>query len=239
MQINKSKTITISLGLIVAVLNLNVFAATQSEVVISDTFTAAATKYGFKAELVKRLCEPLPDIVSITCHHSGEDSPFENLIVQYRYNTRTTNNDMYKHIELDDILIDLKNRQINFWSGHQIITPDGIGINRIEGTSHSYIETGGKKGFVSRTDRRFQQQRDTEYELSHTSEFTYKDLDRKTAIYAITHYQKMVSDNDYVVAYKEDQVIEPVEIMQGASFTFPMSEPLRQRLINVIEQSAK
>ncbi|MCG9729201.1 hypothetical protein L1D44_05000 [Shewanella sp. Isolate13] len=234
-----SKTIKLSLGLVLAALNLNAYATPESKVVISDTFTAAATKHGFKPELVNRLCQPLPDIVSITCHHSGGDSPFESLIVQYRYNTRTTNNDMYKHIELDDIRIDLKNRQINFWSGHQITTPDGIGVNRIQGTSNSYIETGGMRGFVSRTDRHFQQQRDTEYVLTHTSEFVYKHQDQKGAINAIKHYQKMVSDNDYVVAYKEDQVIEPVEIMQGASFTFPISEPLRQRLIDVIEQSKK
>ncbi|WP_220760050.1 MULTISPECIES: hypothetical protein [unclassified Shewanella] len=234
-----SKTIRLSLGLVLAALNFNAYATPESEVVISDSFTAAAIKHGFKPELANRLCEPLPDIVSITCHHSGEDGPFESLIVQYRYNTRTTHNDMYKHVELNDILIDLKHKQINFWSGHQITTPDGISVNRIEGTSNSYIETGGMRGFVSRTDRRFQQQRDTEYELSHTSEFTYKDLGRKTAIDAITHYQKMVSDNDYVVAYKEDQVIEPVAIMQGASFTFPISEPLRQRLIDVIQQSTK
>lgn len=222
-----------------AALSLNTYATPESKVVISDTFSAAAIKHGFKPELVNRLCEPLPDLVSITCHHSGEDGPFENLIVQYRYNTRTTNNDMYKHLEINDIRVDLKHKQINFWSGHQITTPDGISVNRIEGTSNSYIETGGMRGFVSRTDRRFQQQRDTEYELSHTSEFSYKDLGRKTAIDAITHYQKMVSDNDYVVAYEEDQVIEPVAIMQGESFTFPLSEPLRQRLIDVVEQSTK
>ncbi|MCL1139694.1 hypothetical protein [Shewanella pneumatophori] len=234
-----SNTINLSAGLMLAALSLNTYATPESKVVISDTFSAAAIKHGFKPELVGRLCEPLPDIVSITCHHSGEDGPFENLIVQYRYNTRTTNNDMFKHLEINDIRIDLKHKQINFWSGHQITTPDGISVNRIEGTSNSYIETGGMRGFVSRTDRRFQQQRDTEYELSHTSEFTYKDLGRKTAIDAITHYQKMVSDNDYVVAYEEDQVIEPVAIMQGESFTFPMSEPLRQRLIDVVEQSTK
>ncbi|WP_028768619.1 hypothetical protein [Shewanella fidelis] len=239
MKINISNKVKLSAGLILAVLNLNAYATPESKVAISDTFTAAATKHGFKTELVKRLCEPLPDIVSITCHHSGEDSPFESLIVQYRYNTRTTDNDMFKHVEFNDIRVDLKHKQIDFWSGHQIATPDGISVNRIEGTSNSYIETGGMRGFVSRTDRRFQQQRDTEYELSHTSEFAYKDLDRKSAIYAITHYQKMVSDNDYVVAYKEDQAIEPVVIMQGASFTFPISEPLKQRLIDVVEQSTK
>ncbi|ABV86637.1 hypothetical protein Spea_1310 [Shewanella pealeana ATCC 700345] len=239
MQINMSRTIKWSAGLILAALNLNVNAAPESEVVISDSFTAAALKHGFKPELLNRLCEPLPDIVSVTCHHSGEDGPFENLIVQYRYNSRVTEHEMYKHTELNDIRIDLKHKQIDFCSGHQITTPDRISVNRIEGTSHSYIETGAMKGSVNRTDRRFQQQRDTEYELTHTSEFAYKYQDLKQAIDAIKHYQKMVSDNDYVVAYKEDQVIEPVEIMQGASFTFPMSEPLKQRLIDVMQQSEK
>ena len=239
MQINMLNTIKVSLALVLATSNVSAYAATESKVSITDTYTAAALKLGLKPELVNRLCEPLPDIVSVTCHHSGGDGPFESLVVQYRYNSRVTAHDMYKHVELNDIRIDLKNEQIKFWSGHQIATPDGISVNRIQGTSDSYIETGGIQGFISRTDRKFQQQRDTEYVLTHTSEFSYKNQDLKKAIEAIKHYQKMVSDNDYVAAYKEDQAIEPVEIMQGASFTFPMSEPLRQRLEDVIQQSAK
>ncbi len=234
------KIIKVPLTLILVILNLSAYALPgKDEVVISDTFKAAASELGLEPDLVDSLCQPTAGFSGVECHHSGGDGPFESLLVRYRYNNRVAEHEMYDHTELNDIRIDLKNRQFLFWSGHEITTPDGVAVNRIQGSNNSYIETGGMKGNVYRTERRFKQVSENKYQLSLTSEFSYHARNLADAMEAIKYYKKMVSDYDYVVAYKKDQMVEPVQIIKGNSFSFPISDELKQRLVSVMAQSVK
>ncbi len=238
MVINMNKTIKLSLFLILAVITLCKQAFAESEILISDSFTSAVKKLGYNAEVVRRLCQPLPDISRIECRHSGDGGPFEQLVVVYGYNDEVTEKDMYHHTNLNEIHVDLKNRNIKFWSGHIIVTPEQVGVTRIKGSSDAYIDNGtNKREFITllHVERKFERFRETTYHLLNSYEFNYQS-NQDDAVEALARYNKVVSDNDYVIAYKEGGVIEPVQIMKGASFTFPMSDQLRQRLIDVVKR---
>lgn len=239
MVINVNKTIKLSLFLILAVITLYKQAFAESEILISDSFSSAAKKFGYNDEVVRRLCQPLPDIRRVKCHHRGDGGgPFEHLVVVYGYNDEVTEKDMYHHTNLNEIRVDLKNRNIKFWSGHIIVTPEQVGVTRIKGSSDAYIDNGtNKREFITylHVERKFERVRETTYHMINSYEFNYRS-NQDDAVEELARYNKVVSDNDYVIAYKEREVIEPVQIMKGASFTFPMSEQLRERLIDVVKR---